>query len=168
MSDRRLVAALGKMSSDNEHERIIGLNAATAILKERGITWAQVAEMITGRTLADMTAPEGVRNPVRPNPEPKPREPSQPHRPGRLQGGDIPAKITGKVRIVSEDKEGLLVEMMGSGWWGPMRATAEGHVSSLKLAADPRNPRDATVITAHRGGDAITDIIDVKVRFAGT
>ena len=163
MTDRRLVAAMGKMGGDNENERLIGLNAATAILKERGLTWPQVAEMITGRTLADMTAPPGSR--AVPEREARPEERRDP--PGRVSGADIPAKVSGKVRILDEDAEGLLVEMMGAGWWGPMRVSEAGQIASVRLAADRRNPRDVTVITAHRGGDAVVDVVDVKVRFAG-
>lgn len=163
MTDRRLVAAMGKMGADNENERLIGLTAATAILKARGLSWPDVAEMITGRTLADITAPEGSRI----SPQAQPAASGREKPPGRLSGAAIPAKITGRVRILEEGPGLIIVDMMGTDWWGPMRVSQPKQIENVRLAADRGNPREITVITAHAGGDAIVDVIDVKVRFAG-
>lgn len=171
MSDRRLVAALGKMASDNEHERAIGLKAATALLEKRGVSWPQVAEMITGKTLAEMTAPASRKAPPRGRGAGRPASATSqapPSRPGRLDRADIPARITGKVKILEETAEGLVIEMMGSGWWGPMLARHATQQSSLRIAADRRNPRSATVITAYGSGAPMAEVIDVRVIFPGT
>ena len=176
MSDKRLVAALGKMTSDNENERVIGMNAVALLLKKRNLTWVDLAEKITGRTVAEMTAPSGSRKRPKPTaeppPPPRPQPASPPPRRGgtrrHLSGADIPVRIRGKIRISNSSSDGLVVEMVGVDSWGPMRATNPTIMGHIRRASSTRDPRDVTVITTPGNEVEPPHIIDVRIHYAGT
>lgn len=64
MTDKRLAAIMGMMERDNDAEALNAMRHATRLLKARGMSWTQVAEMITGRALGDMMAPDGLQRPA--------------------------------------------------------------------------------------------------------
>lgn len=131
MSDKRLTAALAKIGLDNDAEALAGARFATKLLKERGLDWPKVAEILLGRTLGDMMAPDGAQHPqpapppandwgsafadifagspfarkpaqAQPEPRPQPGRTSRTH--NFLTGSMIPPYIHGTVRI---DDEGV-------------------------------------------------------------
>lgn len=171
MSDKRLYAALCKLDADNENERHSALGIVNRMLKERDVTWAKVAELVTGSSIERMTAPAGgpvadrrtEPPPPRPDPAPRPAERT------RLSGKDIPARLEGKVRILAESADGMTVEMMGVDWWGPLLVRNETQRAAMTRAADRRDPRTVKVIVATvTRDDRYPEIIDVQIRFAGT
>lgn len=171
MSDKRLTAAIAKLDLDNDAEALTALRFATKLIKERGLDWTKVAEMITGRPLSYVMAPDGVQaatgmpgfgdifadifagQPFS-RYQARAEEPRQSHRPRtHVSGAQIPPHIYGTVRIDDEGqwqgRDTLVVTITsvdGLSSYGPLKVFDQRIVRDLREAAAPHEPRIVTVM----------------------
>lgn len=64
MSDKRLAASMAMMERESDSEALNACRMATRMLAARGLKWTQVAELITGRKLGDIMAPDSKQGPA--------------------------------------------------------------------------------------------------------
>lgn len=170
MSDKRLTAALAKIAVENDGEALAAARIATKLLADRGLKWTDVAQMITGKTIADVMVADGLRpDAATPTANPftdifsgfaaaagwsKPAEPVRTKRATRyVIGAEIPAHLYGAVRIDDEGKwrggDMLTVSITnvdGTEQYGPIRVFDDAICADLRKAADRNDPQIVTVV----------------------
>lgn len=179
MSDKRLAAALAKIDSESDGETLTAARMATKMLKDRGLSWSDVAELITSRSLGEMMAPAGKQNVAAENPfadifsnmgtsfsqaraDIRRQAEKHPEKPFRsvfakiVQGKEIPRHIYGTLKIADtvawNDKVSLIVNietMDGMTTYGPMRIFDEKFISWVSEAVDSGNDPIVTANVRH-------------------
>jgi hypothetical protein len=165
MSNQRLIAALGQLEKveTNENEAVVALRFVNRMLRDKGLSWSDVGEMIEASSSkvqapsfsdafnqAFMQSDGPLSSFFSKKPEPQPRP--QAHRIHNriLQGREIPKKIFGVVKIIEEReiRTGLMlvVTVEGSGeTYTPLVVFSKDIVEKIK-SSDGSKPYSMTVI----------------------
>lgn len=158
MSNQRLIAALGQLEKveTNENEAIVALRFVNRMIKEKGISWSDIGEMIEGSqskntaqpdlattfaqafTHADGPMSSFFKKPEEARPRPQARSMCK----NILQGDKIPKKIFGSIRVIEEReiRSGMMLVVTVEGFeniYSPLVIFDKAIIENLKQNDGP-------------------------------